>query len=145
MHSSGGGIEADRVNGTTELTTSGGGITVTNSTGKLDVDSSGGGIRIQDDDGSVHARTSGGSIRAQLRANRGISLATSGGGISLLLPENASGAVDAETSGGSVTSNFPLTTTQVSAGNHLVGTIGGGGLPISLRTSGGSIDIGRTN
>lgn len=145
VHSSGGGIDADQVNGTTELTTSGGGITVTSSTGNLDVDTSGGSISIRDDDGSVHAHTSGGSIRAQLRANRGISLATSGGGINLLLPESASGSVDAETSGGSVTSNLPLTTTQVSAGNRLVGTIGGGGAPISLRTSGGSIDIGRSD
>ena len=69
-------------------------------------------------------------------------LSTSGGSITLLLPPNTPGSVDAETSGGSVTSDFPLTTTHFSSGSHVQGTIGGGGAPISLHTSGGSIHLG---
>lgn len=141
VHTSGGSIKAERLEGSVDLTTSGGGIEVADSTGDLDLHTSGGGIRLQDDDGEVHAGTSGGNIRAELRANHGITLATSGGGITLLLPQNMRASIDASTSGGSVSSDFPLSTVQTAAGNHLQGAIGGGGAPISLHTSGGGIHI----
>ena len=145
MHTSGGSVEAEHLNGPAELSSSGGPIEVTDSTGSLDLDTSGGGIRIQNADGKVQANTSGGGIRAELRANHGISLSTSGGGITLLLPPNTPGAIEAETSGGSVTSDFPLTTTHFNSGDHVQGTIGGGGAPIFLHTSGGSIHIEPAN
>lgn len=139
-HTSGGSIEAERLNGPARLTTSGGGIAVTDSTGDLYVRTSGGSIHIQNEDGRVDGHTSGGGIRAQLRANRGVTLATSGGSITLLLPQDTHAAIAAATSGGRVTSDFPVTTTQF-ASNDLRGAIGGGGPPISLHTSGGSIHI----
>lgn len=140
-HTSGGRIEAERLQGPARLTSSGGGIAVTDSTGDLYLRTSGGSIRIQNDDGRIDAHTSGGAIRAELRANRGIRLDTSGGSITLALPRNTRGSVDAATSGGRVTSDLPLSTTETVAGNHLRGAIGGGGAPISLHTSGGSIHI----
>jgi hypothetical protein len=142
MHTSGGGVEAERVDGAAELTSSGGPIDVTDSTGNLNVDTSGGGIRLQNDDGTINAHTSGGGIRAELRSNRGINLSTDGGSITLLLPQNTRASVDAETSGGRVTCDFPVTTTHFGSGEHLQGTIGGGGAPISLHTSGGGIHLG---
>jgi len=140
-HTSGGGIRAERLAGPADLSTSGGSIDVADSTGDLELRTSGGGIRIQNDDGKVDASTSGGGIRAQLRSNRGISLVTSGGGITLLLPQDTHASVEAGTSGGGVTSDFPVSTTQFGARNHLQGTIGGGGPSIYLRTSGGSIHL----
>lgn len=145
VHTSGGGIRAERLNGPAELSTSGGPIDVAYSTGDLDLRTSGGGIRIQDDDGKVDARTSGGGIRAELRSNRGVSLGTSGGSITLLLPQDARGSIDARTSGGGISSDFPITTTDLSGSDHVQGTIGGGGAPITLHTSGGSIHIEREN
>ena len=142
-HTSGGGIEAERLNGSAKLTTSGGGIDVTDSAGDLYLRTSGGSIHIQNEDGRVDGYTSGGGIRAQLRANRDVALATSGGSITLLLPADAHGSIEAATSGGRVTSDIPLTTTEIAAGNHLRGVIGGGGPSISLRTSGGGIHIGQ--
>lgn len=143
VHTSGGGIRAERVDGPAELSTSGGPIAVVDSTGDLDLHTSGGGIRIQDDDGKVDAHTSGGGIRAELRSNRGVSLGTSGGSITLLLPQDARGSIDARTSGGSISCDFPITTTDLSGGDHVHGTIGGGGPAITLHTSGGSIHIER--
>ncbi len=145
VHTSGGGIQATHLTGPAELGTSGGSIDVADSTGDLDLHTSGGGIQIQEDDGKVDASTSGGSIRAQLRSNRGIRLVTSGGGITLLLPQDAGGSVEAGTSGGGVSTDFPLTTTHAFGSGHLQGTIGGGGAPIYLHTSGGSIHLEREN
>jgi len=140
-HTSGGSIQAERLNGATRLTTSGGGIDVTDSAGDLYLRTSGGSIHIENEDGRVDAHTSGGGIRAALRANRGITLGTSGGSITLLLPQDTHGSVEATTSGGHVTSDFPMTTTEISEGSDLRGAFGGGGPPISLHTSGGSIHI----
>lgn len=76
-----------------------------------------------------------------MRSNQGISLRSSGGSITLLLPQGAHGSIDAATSGGRVTSEFPLSSTQTTGDSHLVGAIGGGGPAIYLHTSGGSIRI----
>jgi hypothetical protein len=141
VHTSGGGVSAEHLSGSATLSTSGGSIDASDSTGDLDVNTSGGGIRILNDDGKINAHTSGGSIRAELQTNDGISLETSGGSITLMLPQSAHGSIDAETSGGGVSSDLPVTTRGTASGNQLQGTIGGGGPPVYLRTSGGSIHI----
>lgn len=142
LHTSGGSIQAAHLAGSARLSSSGGGIDVSDSAGDLDLNTSGGGVDLRNDDGRIDAVTSGGGIRAQLRSNRGISLATSGGSITLLLPQGTGGSLDAESSGGGITSDFPVTTTHFAGDDHLAGTIGGGGAPISLHTSGGGIHIG---
>jgi hypothetical protein len=141
VHTSGGGIKASGLKAGAQLDSSGGGIEVRDSSGDLNVHTSGGPIAMDNDDGKVDAGTSGGSIRAQLRSNHGISLRSSGGSITLLLPQGAHGSIDAATSGGRVTSDFPLSSTQTTDHSHLVGAIGGGGPAIYLHTSGGSIRI----
>jgi len=138
---SGGSVLVQSVAGTVKAHTSGGRIDVADSTGDLDLDTSGGGIILQDDDGKVRAHTSGGSIRAQLRLNDGISLSTSGGSIMLLLPPDTRASVDAETTAGRVTSDFPISGVQTDDRDHVHGTIGGGGAPISLHTSAGNIRL----
>jgi DUF4097 and DUF4098 domain-containing protein YvlB len=141
MHTSGGGVSAERLKGPASLSSSGGSIDASDSTGDLDLNTSGGGISIQNDDGKINAHTSGGSIQARLRTNDGITLDTSGGSITLMLPQTTHATIDAETSGGDVTSHLPVTTTGTVSGSHLQGTIGSGGAPIFLHTSGGSIHI----
>jgi DUF4097 and DUF4098 domain-containing protein YvlB len=142
MHTSGGSIDAERLNGTTELGTSGGSISVADARGDLDAHTSGGGIRLKNIDGSVKADTSGGSVHAEMRSNRGISLSTSGGTISLLLPENVGASIDASTSGGRVSSELPFSGTESADHTHLRGAINGGGEQVLLHTAGGSIRLG---
>ncbi|MFL6601526.1 MAG: DUF4097 family beta strand repeat-containing protein [Steroidobacteraceae bacterium] len=142
MHTSGGGIEAEHLNGNAVLETSGGSISVADVRGDLDVHTSGGGIRLQNIDASVKAETSGGSVHAEMRSNRGISLSTSGGTISLLLPAKTGASLDASTSGGRVSSALPLSSTETDERNHLRGAINGGGEQVLLHSSGGSINVG---
>lgn len=143
-HTAGGSIRASQLDGPTELLTSGGSIEVTHSTGDLDVKTSGGAIHLEDVDGKITAKTSGGGIRAQVRSNRGISLETLGGGIRLLLPGRTPANIDARTSVGRARSEIPLSSTEVDTPSHLRGAINGGGEPIFLRTSAGSIRIAAT-
>ena len=53
-----------------------------------------------------------------------------------MMPKGTSGMLDAASSGGSITTDFPVTATRFSE-NRLAGSINGGGEPIYVRTSGG--------
>jgi len=140
-HTAGGGISAERINGAAALSTSGGSIDIDASTGDLDVHTSDGSINLNSIDGRVKATTSGGSIHAEVHVNHGVYLTTAGGTITLLLPEDARASIDAGTSGGRTRSELPLSSTELAERSHLRGTINGGGEPIFLRTSGGSIHV----
>lgn len=161
LSSSGGDVEVENATGAVQLSTgggdvrvrnagggmfkidtSGGDVSIVNSPDALNLSTGGGDVRIDNGGGRVRAVTSGGDIRAQLTANQGIDLRSDGGDITLLLPRNARGSIDAQSSGG-VTCAFPLSTMQVLSGTRLLGTMGGGGAPISLHASGGDIHIGR--
>ena len=141
LATSGGSIEVAHLTGSANLSSSGGSEDVTDSVGDLDLDTSGGSVRVVNDDGKIHAETSGGSARAQLQVNRGVSLQTSGGGITLLLPQDAHASIDAQSDGGSIRFDFPLSTTRIDGDSHLAGTLVGGGPPIDLHSSGGSIRV----
>jgi len=141
LRTSGGGIEVEHLSGPADLGSSGGSVDIKDSAGDLELNTEGGSVRLQNDDGKIDASTSGGSVLAELQVNRGISLRTSGGGITLRLPPDAHGSIDATSDGGGIAFDFPLSTTQIDGDSHLVGTIGGGGLPISLQSSGGSIHV----
>jgi hypothetical protein len=142
VHTSGGGIRAERVNGATELRTSGGSIDIVDASGDLDARTSGGSIELKSIEGRVKADTSGGSIHAEVRTNHGVSLTSSGGSVTLLLPENVHASLDAKTSGGRAQSELPLSSTELDDHSHLRGAINGGGEQVFLRTSGGSILVG---
>jgi hypothetical protein len=60
---------------------------------------------------------------------------------SYLATKNASASIDAKTSGGRVESELPLSSTELAEHAHLRGAINGGGEPVVLRTSGGSIHV----
>jgi DUF4097 and DUF4098 domain-containing protein YvlB len=142
VHTSGGNISAERLNGPIQLRTSGGSIAVSDSKGDLDLHTSGGPISLESIEGAVKAATSGGSVHAEVRTNRGVSLTSSGGSITLLLPRSVRATIDAQTSGGRVRSELPLSSSELADNDHLRGSVNGGGEQIYLRTSGGGINVG---
>lgn len=141
LHTGGGSMDVRHLNASLRGTTSGGSITIQDIRGTTDARTSGGSIRLEHIDGRVRARTSGGSVEAGILSNRGVSLETAGGSITLMLPANVHGSIDAHTSGGRVESAIPVSSTRDSSRNELQGAINGGGELIFLRTSGGSIHI----
>jgi hypothetical protein len=141
LDTAGGDIGVRHLDGPADLSSSGGDIHVKDSTGSLELHTGGGDIKMQGDDGTIRAVTSGGDIRAELVANRGISLSSGSGDITLLLPPDSHASIDAESTGGDVSCDFPLSAAQVVAGSHVQGEIGGGGASISLHASGGDIHI----
>jgi DUF4097 and DUF4098 domain-containing protein YvlB len=158
LSTSGGDVDIVRLNGDLDAKTSGGYVHLSDVVGKVvartssgdviarnvrgdsELKTSGGDIRATID-GKIAAHTSGGNVTAELiGANRGISVSSSGGDLTIRVPKSTTGELDASTSGGSVRTELPVTTTEM--GEHkLTGTINGGGNPIYAHTSGGSIKL----
>lgn len=140
-HTSGGDVRIESMDGPVKVHTSGGDVSLSGINGDVDAETSGGNVRLIHVDGSIHAGTSGGDVRCELTGpNRGISATTSGGSVWLTLPKDTAGTIDAQSSGGHIDSDFPISTARWSQ-HRLAGQINGGGKEIFVRTSGGSITL----
>lgn len=149
VETSGGSIRLGPITGTVRAVTSGGNISIAGGGASVDARTSGGSITIDRAAGPLRANTSGGSIRATLTeapAGDG-SLITSGGSITLRMPPDSAFDIDARTSGGRVRidDEFSLTGAERVEERRLVSGVNGGGPPLKLRTSGGSIRLRATS
>jgi hypothetical protein len=140
---SGGSIDLANSEGKAAIQTSGGSITINRHKGDIVAKTSGGGVSVDDVEGQVQASTSGGSVDVSLAKITGeCRFETSGGGINVAVPGNAAVDIDAKTSGGSVYSDLPVVTTSTEKkSSALQGKLNGGGTPLFLRSSGGSIHL----
>lgn len=157
VRTSGGSLDFDNLSGEIQGRTSGGSINAAGINGVFDVATSGGSIRVDDIEGMVTMKTSGGSIRID-NARGSFDASTSGGSINATFVE-VTGPIDLATSGGSVTVSVPrdLGFNLDARGNRVVadnvdfngrterdrmnGRVNGGGVPIRLRTSAGTVRI----
>lgn len=170
-HTSAGGIQVQSVAGNASVDTSAGDIRIGSASGTLDavtsagqievervaesadLKTSAGDIRLNEAGGSVHAHSSGGGIR--LGRIKGLSpkidLSTSSGDIVVSLTESARFDLDADASGGDISSEVPVTISSKGDG-RMTGQILGNGpgknekpggslASLKLRTSGGRIEI----
>ncbi|MEQ9441986.1 MAG: hypothetical protein RIG62_23300 [Cyclobacteriaceae bacterium] len=157
VSTSGGSLNFDKVTGTTEARTSGGSINVDNYQGTLDAKTSGGSIRVYDSEGnlavntsggsivlddvrgSVEAYTSGGSIRADIRSLEDqLTLKTSGGSINAVIPSGL--GLNLDLAGNRVNTELQNFTGK-SEKNSIQGSVNGGGIDVTMRTSGGSVNL----
>ncbi|EQD50019.1 conserved hypothetical protein, secreted, partial [mine drainage metagenome] len=119
LHTAGGDIQVKNDNGAANMSSAGGDIDIADSTGALDLRTGGGDIRLRNDTGKIQGFTAGGGVWARLRANDGVSFSSGGGDIDVLLPRNVGAALDARSNGGSLTSEFPLSTTRIKSDTRL--------------------------
>lgn len=140
---SGGGITLGEVSGDVDVETSGGSIEVDGAAGNLRAHTSGGGVSLRGLQGNVDASTSGGSIEAEIlkQLDAPCELSTSGGGVRVYLARDIKVDVDAYTSGGDVESDLPITVQGKFGEGKLRGKLNGGGPLLTLRTSGGDIEL----
>ncbi|MDZ7291632.1 MAG: DUF4097 domain-containing protein [candidate division KSB1 bacterium] len=140
---SGGSITLGAVDGDVDIKTSGGSIEVDGAAGNLRAHTSGGGVSLRGLRGTVDASTSGGSIEAEIleQMDAPCELSTSGGGITVYLANDIKADIDAYTSGGEVESDLPITVQGRVGEGKLRGKLNGGGPLLTLRTSGGDIEL----
>jgi len=138
---SGGSIKIGEVVGDTRVHTSGGSIRIMRAEGPVDAHTSGGSITLEEVLGTIKAHTSEGSVKASIthQPNSECRLTTSGGSITVYLSEEIGMYVDAHTSGGRISADFPLAVKGEISKNELKAELNNGGPELYLRTSGGSI------
>jgi hypothetical protein len=138
-HTSGGDISLNSYQGTLDARTSGGNIRLENGLGKLKLHTSGGNIKLSGIAGGVEARTSGGSISADIEKPKDfITLATSGGNVSVTIPRGT--GMDVDIRGSKVNTSFDKFQGDFKS-DRVTGKVDGGGIPVELKTSGGRIDL----
>jgi len=136
---SGGSINIDDYQGTMDAKTSGGSIRVYDSEGQIAVNTSGGSIVIDDVRGSIEAYTSGGSIKADIRSLEDqLTLKTSGGSINAIIPAGL--GLDLDLAGNRVNTELQNFSGR-SEKNSIQGSMNGGGIEVTMRTSGGSVNL----
>lgn len=139
-HSRGGHIVGNRLSGTFRLQTEGGHIRVSRLDGELEARTGGGHIQLESLTGSVDAETSGGNIDAQVDSAGGpLSLVTSAGNITLLLPSGLGAELQARGTQVHLAEGFGFEGSKT-AGN-ITGSLNGGGIPITLRCGYGNVTI----
>ncbi len=136
---SGGSLHLSNLKGSVKAATSGGSINAKTVSGTLSVATSGGSITLKDIAATTEAATSGGSVSAEFTdPGKGVSLSTSGGGISLQVPKDK--GYDLDLRGDRVNvSNVSLqgTITKTS----VKGKTNGGGIALRATTSAGSVNV----
>lgn len=137
--SSGGSFLVENFKGNVEAQSSGGSIKVRQLTGDLMVGSSGGSVNLEEIAGSISVSSSGGSVRAQLsNLEKELTLKSSGGSITAVVPKGL--GMNLDLSGGRVNSSLSNFDGEIKK-DKIVGKINGGGIPVIMQSSGGSINL----
>lgn len=137
--SSGGSFSANSFSGDLTLESSGGSVKMDAIDGSLQINSSGGSINLNEINGKVVASSSGGTIKVSMVSmEEELSLKASGGSISVSLPQDQGMSLDV--SGGSVSSQLAFFE-GVKTNGSMKGTVKGGGVAVTLATSGGSVRV----
>ncbi len=141
LRTSGGRISAEEVNGDVRARTSGGGIQLNYINGDVEARTSGGSIEVHGVRSEIDARTSGGRVSASFVGEPAGRIETSGGSIHVVFPAELGTTLDARTSGGQVRVDHEITSEADNQPHRVTGDLHGGGLPLKLKTSGGSIRV----
>jgi len=133
-----------------DLQASNGAITITDVRGDINAQTANGAIRLTGLGGHVRARTSNGSAHATVSGSRwegdGLSIITSNGSARLDVSESINANLKVGTRNGSLNVDFPITVQGNLSGRvrDIETTLGSGGPTLEVRTSNGSVRVGRT-
>ena len=142
LETSNGKIVVEGVKGEFNGDTSNGSITIDGLEGSARIDTSNGRVDLRDVVGEVDVETSNGRIfySGDMTPKGRNRLVTSNGDVNVELRGTPSVALDASTSRGRVTSEFPILVSAMKE-RELAGTIGAGEADLFSRTSNGSVNI----
>ncbi len=148
LRTSNGAIHVTGIDGAVSLRSSNGKVVCEGVDGTVNATTSNGSVICKDIAGPIDAHTSNGSVTVEhptaLTQDYGISCRTSNGSIRVNLPGECSFEIDARTSNGSIKSAFAVDKfSDTNSKKRLAGRVGAGGPVVQLRSSNGSISIGR--
>ncbi len=129
---------------TTKIKTTNGSITARSVNGNLMLKTTNGKIEVEECAGLVKAKTTNGSIRIELTRivpDGEYEMETTNGSIKVWLPENSQFELHAQTTNGSIYTDFPVKVKGRHTYNSLNGIVGKGGTVFLLETTNGSISL----
>jgi hypothetical protein len=129
-----------------DLRTANGGIKVSDVRGRLAADTSNGGLALVRVAGDVRGRTTNGGVTVELDGDswngEGLDVRTTNGGVRLSVPDGYSAHLEAGTTNGGLSVDFPVTV-QGEWKRSISTDIGKGGAPIRLQTTNGGVKVER--
>lgn len=152
LTTSDGSVRATRVTGELSIRSGDGSIRLDGVEGKLDLETEDGSIGVEAKPTALRARTADGTIRLRVLPDATMSedwdVQTADGSVTLTLPGDFDGELDAETRDGAVRATHPAVTNESREGEDreerqrkLKATLGSGGKTLRVRTGDGSIRI----
>lgn len=148
ISSNDGSIRADELKGDLKLHTNDGSIGGEHLDGKCDAYSNDGSIHVDGRFDSVDIRTDDGTIVARVESGSvptsSWRFSTNDGSVNLTVPPDFKASLDASTSDGSINLDPPLKIEGNIGASRVQGTLNGGGPPVVIHTSSGSVHLGTT-
>ena len=126
------------------LNTNNGGIAIDDFRGSAQFHAKNGGLTLYNVGGDIRGETTNGGVTVDLSGDHwdgaGLDVETRNGGIRMTLPKGFSAQLEAGTTHGRVSIDFPITVTGT-IGRHLETTLGSGGAKVRAMTTNGGITI----
>jgi hypothetical protein len=144
LRTEGGSIRVEELEGNLRAQTAGGSIRGDDVAGWVEARTGGGNIDLVAVDGPVEARTGGGGLRVSFVDEPEGTLETAGGSLEVGFPDDAGADLEARTSGGTIHVEHGDLVSLERSRRRLIAKVNGGGPPLVLRTSGGSIRVQAT-
>jgi hypothetical protein len=149
MQSSDGSVNLEDVHGNIHASTSDGSVGIHRSSGQIEAKSSDGSVDIDGKYDRVTLHTDDGSVKLALaegsQLTQASEIASSDGGVWVRLPRSLNADLDVRADDGSIRCDLPLKldgyNSQGSSDHHLAGHLNAGGVPLSVKTSDGSVRI----
>jgi hypothetical protein len=149
VQSSDGSVNLEDVHGNIHASTSDGSVGIHHSSGQVEARSSDGSVDVEGKYDKVTMRTSDGSLKLSLAEGSQLSqpseVASSDGGVSIRLPQSLNADLDVRADDGTIRCDLPLKldgyTSKGSSDHHIAGHLNAGGVPLSVKTSDGSVRI----
>jgi DUF4097 and DUF4098 domain-containing protein YvlB len=147
LHSGDGSISVSGIDAPAYVSTGDGRVEVTDYSGALKAKTGDGSMRISGRFDDLNLSSGDGRIDCEIRPGSKMSdrwvIRTNDGSLSLRLPANFAADLDARTGDGRVRMHIPITMKSSDGdGNHIRGSLNGGGNVLDIQTGDGSIDIG---
>jgi len=141
-----GEVHVQGTSGRIDARTTNGDVEVTNVRGNVTLQTTNGGVHVTNVTGQAIAHTTNGAVVAQLRKLPGtgsVDLQTTNGNVEAYFDRDLKADLDASTTNGRVSVEFPVTATIARGSRTFHGTIQGGGAKITIQTTNGNVEVRR--
>jgi hypothetical protein len=148
LHTGDGGISVEGLKGEVKMRTGDGSIEAHGLDGNVTADSGDGHIKLEGRFDTLNIKTGDGSVEA--RAGHGSKMAagwnvrTGDGSVDMTLPDDLQANIDASTGDGHISLGMPLTVDGNLNNSQIHGKMNGGGQPLVIHTSDGSIRLNKS-